>query len=219
MVGQIRLLIVCEGQTEATFVKRCLAPRLGRRGIQTWPSLIRAKLGKQGGGNVTLPRVGQHLANEYPNYDYLTTLVDLYGFIDRQGRNQSELEDAIRTQAVDHRPEIQPDRVIPYVQQYEFEALLFSDIQGFQWVLDGWSSEAERKLHAIAKRYPGPEHINDDPSTAPSKRLEAIFGGYYRKTEHGPIIAEEIGLEAIGRECPGFGRWVRQLEELGQTGE
>lgn len=214
MVGQIRLLVVCEGQTEATFVKSCLAPPLGQIGIQTWPSLLKTRPGKPGGGNVTITRLGRHLANEYPNYHYLTTLVDLYGFADRQGRSRAELEDAIREEAVRHRPEIRPERVIPYVQQYEFETLLFSDVEGFEWVLDGWSADAERQLQAIVESHSDPEQINDDPATAPSKRLEAIFGGTYRKTEHGPIIAEEIGLDTIRGQCPGFNEWVRQLESL-----
>lgn len=135
MADSIRVLIVCEGQTEASFVKTCLAPLLAQHGVQVSPSLLKARPGKQGGGNVTLSRLGRHLANEYPNFDYLTTLVDLYGFGDRRGRSRTELEDAIRNEALRQRPEIRPERVIPYVQQYEFEALLFSNVQGFEWVL------------------------------------------------------------------------------------
>lgn len=210
----IRLLVVCEGQTESRFVTKCLAPELAECGIYACPTLVKTRPGKPGGGNVTVPRLGRNLANEYPNYDYLTTLVDLYGFGDRQGRTKEELVEAIREEAVRVRPDIQPERVIPYVQQYEFEALLFSDVQGFEWVLDGWSSQTEEQLRAIAKSHPDPEQINDGPSSAPSKRLESVFGGYYRKTEHGPIIAEEIGLQKIRRECPGFDAWVSRLEKL-----
>ncbi len=217
MADSIRVLIVCEGQTEGSFVKTCLAPVLAMHGVQVSPSLLKTRPGKQGGGNVTLSRLGRHLANEYPNFDYLTTLVDLYGFRDRQGRNRAELEDAIRNEARRQRPEIRPERVIPYVQQYEFEALLFSNVQGFEWVLDGWSEEAQRQLQAIVDNHRDPEQINDNPSTAPSKRLEGIFGGLYRKTEHGPIIAQEIGLSVLRARCPGFDGWVRQLESLAEA--
>lgn len=210
-----RVLVVCEGQTEAHFVKRCLAPDLIRHDVAVHPTLLKSRPGKPGGGHVTIDRLGIHLANEYPNHDFLTTLVDLYGFSGREGRDRQELEEAIRRAARHHRAEIRPDRVFPYVQQYEFEALLFSDIRRFEWVLDGWTDEAERQLQSIVDGFPEPERINDDPTTAPSKRLEAIFGGTYRKTEHGPIIAEEIGLEVIRRHCPRFDGWVSQLEALG----
>lgn len=217
MSNAVRVLVVCEGQTEASFVKTCLAPDLVQRGIQVHPTLLKTRPGKQGGGNVTIRRLAINLANEYPNHDFLTTLVDLYGFSDREGRSRQELERTIREAAQWQRPEIRPDRIFPYVQQYEFEALLFSDIQRFEWVLDGWSAEAERKLQSIVDAFPNPEKINDSPTTAPSKRLEAVFCGTYRKTEHGPLIAGDIGLDVIRDQCPGFNEWVSQLEKLAKT--
>lgn len=217
MTRGVRLLIVCEGQTEANFVSHCLTPTLAQQNVWAHPSLLKTKPGQQGGGDVTLPRIGKHLANEFPNWDYLTTLVDLYGFSDRQNRSQPELEEAIRNEAIRHRPELVSARIIPYVQQYEFEALLFSDVRHFEWVLDGWTQKTERELQAIANDYETPEHINDHPSTAPSKRLGKVFGGIYRKTEHGPIIAEEIGIEVIRSSCPGFDRWISQLEKLADS--
>lgn len=62
--------------------------------------------------------------------------------------------------------------------------------------------------------FPDSEQINDDPTTAPSKRLATVFGGTYRKTEHGPLIAEDIGLDVIRRHCPRFNAWVTRLENL-----
>lgn len=209
-----RLLVVCEGQTEANFVKTCLGPALLQRGMLVHPTLLKTRPGRQGGGNVSIERLAIHLANEYPNHDFLTTLVDLYGFSDRDGRDRQQLEESIFDAARRRRPEIRSDRVFPYVQQYEFEALLFSDIQRFEWVLDGWTGEAESRLRTIADAYPDPEQINDHPTTAPSKRLESVFGGTYRKTEHGPLIAEDIGLDAIRQHCPRFNGWVTRLENL-----
>lgn len=214
MSSTVRLLVVCEGQTEASFVKTCLAPVLAEHGVVAHPTQLKTRPGKPGGGHVTIERLAINLANEYPNHDFLTTLVDLYGFSDRQGRDRHELEAAIRSAAEHHRPEIRPDRIFPYVQQYEFEALLFSDIQRFEWVLDGWSDETKRQLQSIVDAFPEPERINDGLTTAPSKRLEAIFGGTYRKTEHGPLIANDIGLDVMRRQCSGFDGWMSQLETL-----
>ena len=214
MASTSRLLVVCEGQTEANFVKNCLAPALVQRGVLVHPTLLKTRPGKQGGGNVSIERLAINLANEYSNHDFLTTLVDLYGFSDRDGRDRQQLEESIFRAARQRRPEIRPDRVFPYVQQYEFEALLFSDIRRFEWVLDGWTHAAEQRLQRIADAYPDPEQINDDPTTAPSKRLASVFGGTYRKTEHGPLIAEDIGLDAIRQHCPRFNAWVTRLENL-----
>jgi len=216
MGDTVRVLVVCEGQTEASFVKTCLAPALAQCNVQVHPTQLKTRPGKQGGGNVTIQRLASNLANEYPNHDFLTTLVDLYGFSDRQGRNRQDLEEEVRSATQRQRPEIQPHRMFPYVQQYEFEALLFSDIQRFEWVLDGWNDEARWQLQLIVDAFPDPEQINDNPITAPSKRLEGIFGDIYRKTEHGPIIAEQIGLEVIRSQCPGFNEWVNRLEGLAE---
>lgn len=209
-----RLLVVCEGQTEARFVKDCLGPALVQRGVIVHPTLLKTRPGKQGGGNVSIERLALNLANEYPNHDFLTTLVDLYGFNNRDERDREQLEKSIFEAARQQRPEIRPDHVFPYVQQYEFEALLFSDIQRFEWVLDGWSNEAERRLQSIAEAYPDPEQINDGPTTAPSKRLDSIFKGTYQKTEHGPLIAEDIGLDVIRSCCSRFDQWITRLENL-----
>lgn len=36
-----------------------------------------------------------------------------------------------------------------------------------------------------------------------------------RQTEHGPLIAERIGIEAIRRKCPAFNEWVAHLQAWG----
>jgi Domain of unknown function (DUF4276) len=58
-----------------------------------------------------------------------------------------------------------------------------------------------------------PENINDGPQTAPSKRIKAVWSGY-QKTFHGPLIACDIGLDAIRKSCPHFNQWLERLEKL-----
>ena len=69
------------------------------------------------------------------------------------------------------------------------------------------------RLSAAAQAYATPEDINDSPHTAPSKRLLAAMPGY-QKPFHGPLIACEIGLDAMRRACPHFHAWLQKLEAL-----
>lgn len=108
--------------------------------------------------------------------------------------------------------------VRPYVQMYEFEGLLFSDIEQFQYVLDGWDAEVRKILIRIREQFSTPEDINNSRQTAPSKRiLDAFPNGSYNKTEHGPVIADAIGLEKIRQQCPNFNAWMSMLEGWGSS--
>ena len=106
-------------------------------------------------------------------------------------------------------------RVIPYVQQHEFESLLFSDVDAFAAVLPGVSNEVVPTLRHIRSQFPSPEDINDNPATAPSKRIAGAVPEY-RKVVHGPLIAGETGLDTIRRECRRFNAWMERLEALAE---
>lgn len=147
--------------------------------------------------------------HEYHNADFLTTLVDYYGFKSKGEFTKQQLEDEILETASHWVKRYESGHVIPYIQMHEFEALLFSDVSEFRWVLDGWNETAEEKLKTIARSFASPEEINDNPESAPSKRILKIFKkGSYGKTEHGPIIAQEIGLLKIRKVCPNFDAWL-----------
>jgi hypothetical protein len=208
-----RLLVVCEGLTEADFIRHCVAPHLAGLGIWTTTSLVGHRSGRKGGGNVNVERVADHLRLEYHNFDRLTTLLDLYGFTRARGRSRAELEAEILVRVCGESVDINQVRVLPYVQQYEFEGLLFSDVEKFEWVSDAWSPSSKAALLAVRRGFLTPEDINNSPQTAPSKRILQILGGRYSKTEHGPIIAAEIGLARIREQCPGFNEWVSRLEQ------
>ena len=101
---------------------------------------------------------------------------------------------------------------IPYIQQHEFEALLFSDPAAFVAALPG--DGVIDGLTDIRAQFTNPEEIDNGPETAPSKRVGAIWRGY-QKASDGLLIAQRIGLTTMRRECPRFGRWVSRLEALG----
>lgn len=208
-----RLCVICEGPTEVEFVKNCLAPYLQEHGLRTYPSLLQAPSGRHRGGRVTVERLGKHIAHEYKNTDRITTLVDYYGFHDTGGRTRAQLEADVLAEAVKWNRRIEQRFTLPYVQMYEFEGLLFADVEQFQFVLDGWNGVTKTQLQAIRAAFDGPESINNSKHTAPSKRILKVFAnGEYSKTEHGPLIAEAIGLDKIRATCPQFDGWLKNLE-------
>lgn len=103
------------------------------------------------------------------------------------------------------------NRFVPFVAMYEFEGLLFSEptlmAQGM-----GESDKAE-DFKQIRDGFETPEHINDSPQTAPSKRIQGLVPGY-NKVLHGNVAALEVTLERIKNECPIFGNWLDKLEAL-----
>lgn len=103
-------------------------------------------------------------------------------------------------------------RFIPYMQLHEFEGLLFSDITKFK---EYYTEEKMyyKALEEASRTFPNPEFINNNPSTAPSKRLIAAIPSY-NKVLDGNCIAMAIGLTTIRRECPLFNEWLTTLEQL-----
>ena len=99
---------------------------------------------------------------------------------------------------------------IPYIQKYEFEALLFSEVEVFGIENEGIQKEVEAVLAAI----PNPEEINTTEMGHPAKRLETIFAAHRRKYSKGADavdFAELAGIEVILEKCPRFRSWVEAL--------
>jgi len=151
------------------------------------------------------------MVSHISNFDYVTSLVDFYGFRGKGDLTRDALEEQIDA-AIDrrvHRPQVQ-SRVFAYVQQYEFEGLLFSDVSAFESELIV-PDECVEQLRTIRENVSTPEDINDSSDTAPSKRISSLIPNYNKRID-GPLLAEEIGLETIRRECPRFNAWVTRME-------
>lgn len=208
-----RICIVCEGQTEVNFVQQVLSPYFLQQQIYVTPRIIQAPSGKHRGGRVSVERLINFMAHEYYHFDAVTCFVDFYGFQGAAGLSKQDIEQQIQEGLSDKG--LSTRKTLPYVQRYEFEALLFSNIERFEYVLDGWNDDVKQQLQNIRTTFATPEEINNSKETAPSKRILAAFApGTYSKTEHGPIIAEEIGLKTIRQECPEFNNWVQAMERL-----
>lgn len=70
-------------------------------------------------------------------------------------------------------------------------------------------------MRFVRRQFATPEHIDDDPRTAPSKRILSKLPGY-DKVSAGPSAAVEIGLAKLRAECTHFNAWIQRLENLGQ---
>ena len=201
----IRLAIVVEGETEEEFVTRVLAPHLQPREVDATPHSI--------GGNVTVERLAYEMANYFWSYDRVTSLVDFYGFRNRGQVSREDLEARIHEQVnTNIKRSWDQSRVFPYVQQYEFEGLLFSDVTVFGKLLDRPPDLVE-KLSAVRSSFPTPEEINDHKATHPSMRIKDLMPSYQKRVD-GPFLAGSIGLATLRTECPRFGRWIARLEQL-----
>lgn len=92
--------------------------------------------------------------------------------------------------------------------------MLFADPEAFRYSFEVSDAQIQ-KLLEIAGSVLSIEHINDGPTTAPSKRIIGIIKEYEgRKTSAGPDIAEFIGLAAIRKKCAHFNEWLAKLENL-----
>ncbi|MDO8940555.1 MAG: DUF4276 family protein [Methylicorpusculum sp.] len=195
-----RLGISVEGSTEREFVSRVLGPHLMQLGCSVTAIDIQ--------GNVSLDKIRGVLPRLLGSFDRVTTFYDYYGFKGRGQRSVEELEMAIR-ETID--PSFS-NRLIPYVQKYEFEALLFAvPDKAIEW-LQGSANQLNQMQEAV-NRCESPESVNDSVETSPSHRMKKLFPGYDKKL-HGPEIIELAGLANIRLHCPRFNNWLTQLENL-----
>ena len=224
-----RLIVHVEGQTEETFINDLLAPHLYNHEYTSVSARLlgNARQRSRRGGirRWALVRDGilSHLKADEGLF--VTTMVDYYGlpttwpgrakapalpFPDRAGSVERGILDDVSGELGDG---FDQRRFIPYVVMHEFEGLLFSDPEGFGRSIG--KGDLSPSFQAIRNEFDTPEHINDSPDTAPSKRILDLVPGY-QKPLLGTLAAQAIGLDAIRRECPQFSDWIGRLEKRAQ---
>ena len=223
----IRINMICEGETEASFARNLLAPAFAYKHIAVLPTRI--GLSGRKGGNVTFDRLSRDVRNLLlsDRNAYCTTFFDFYGLEARfPGKSEArdypnpsdkhlEICEKLGEMLSRHIDVAPMQRFIPYVQMCEFEGLLFSDPAALASAIG--VSEMENSFFEIRAVGNTPEHINDDSHTAPSKRIIDLFDGYaLQKPPLARRAAEEIGLPTIRQQCPLFNAWLDRLERLPQ---
>lgn len=216
-----RVLILVEGQTEERFVKDVLAPHLWARGKDPVPKVAttkRVKIGPDFKGGITdYQKVENDLRRLLGDTGVaaVTTFIDYYAlptdFPGMATRPNSTSQDRARHVEKEWEQLIEHSRFRSFLMIHEFEALLFSKPDELSKAL--YQTESLQELTAIRTSFSTPEDINDNPLTAPSKRIIRILPGY-QKTLHGPLVTKRIGLEKLCEECPHFSEWIEWLESL-----
>lgn len=213
----IRVNLLVEGQTEEAFVNELLQPHYALINVFMKAILVQTSVGHRGGVTSYAkirPQI-ERLCKQDPAA-FLTTLFDLYALpLDFPGRS-SPVYATLKggeDKAVFIERSISKDigqrNFIPNLIVHEFEALLLTQVDAFcAW----WDTHSLTPLRTVRKTY-NPEEINESPRGAPSKRILAVFPNY-QKVLHGPLIACDIGLDQIRRECPHFSAWLVKLEKL-----
>ena len=193
-----RLAISVEGATEREFVQRVLKPHLMAFGKHVTAIDMR--------GNVSIDKIRGHMPALFGAFDLVSTLYDYYGFKGRGDASVLELETRIFDSVDVHRRE----RFFPYVQKYEFEALLFA----VPHTVCEWLQAGPAELLSMQAAIPHgqtAEEVNGSVTTSPSHRLKVIFPNYDKKL-HGPEVLELAGLGGVRLGCPRFNAWLQRLE-------
>lgn len=230
MSSAVRLHIIAEGQTEERFVKEALVNHLSAFNVFSdvrcvLTSKDRSK--KYRGGLISYQKAKSDIQNwlaSDANADArFTTMFDLHalpndfpGFDEAIKKRDPYEEINILEQAM--YADINDRRFIPYIQLHEFEALLFSKPSMLALEYFEHTKELKQLENILLSFSNKPELINDNPQTAPSKRIIHLIPEYEgNKVNVGAVIAALIGLDHLRTSCPHFNEWIAKLENLSVT--
>lgn len=210
--------IYCEGQTEESFINEILYPFFLGNDIIVYPIICTTKRSvakKYKGGVSDYNKIKHELSMICKSHrnEYVTTMFDYYAMPDNtpgiDNRNPdiferiNQIEKAIET-------DIGEKNCMFHFMLHEFEGILFSKPTSFSLIA---SDDIVAQIKIIRDNYLTPEHINNSPSTAPSKRLEALIPNY-AKIKNGALLSKDMGIELIMRQCPHFREWIQKILKL-----
>lgn len=216
MTANIALLV--EGQTEEAFVQRVLQPYVGWENAYLTPIVVhtsRAADGTafRGGGRWShYHRQLERLLSQ-PHWTLITTLVDYYAYpadapmcscsgVHIQPACVRARQDAIRGSLP------YDSRFVPFLALHEFETLVIAAGATLSEVLG--NEAAAQAFDALVRAEGGDaERIDGGPTTAPSKRVQALLPGY-SKVRDGVAILENGFANGL-QHAPRFAQWVSVL--------
>lgn len=210
--------IYCEGQTEESFIRKVLYRYFLSRGIVVIPIICTTKntpSRKFKGGVVDYGKIKRELtilARQHHN-EFVTTMFDYYAMPDNTPGldcNEPDVEDRICQIEATIDEDIGQPNCRFHFMLHEFEGILFSSPDSFSLIANEMTVQ---RIREIRDEYPTPEHINNAPETAPSKRLIALIPNY-AKVRNGTLLSQHMGIDVIMEQCPHFREWVQMIGKL-----
>lgn len=192
-------MFIVEGQTESNFIKNIFLNYFDK-------NLFYYGIINLSGGTINIKTVVDWVKKLINSNDFVTTLIDFYKFQNPNQCSIEEMETKIKETLAEQVNNQTIKKFIPYLQKYEFEALLFADREIITKLL-GLNKTQERMLYN--KKYNTPEEINH--SIPPSKVIKNIYPKF-TKTIDAINIVDKIGKEKLMQECPKFASWIKTLE-------
>ena len=210
--------VITEGQSERDFINVVLRPYTKSLGLTLNPVVVAtgSKHGRphQGGTvkfEVLKPQLDEFLqlgpVLTTTMFDYVQLHKSFFELPDLS--SSSDMPAAEDIEAAMYRALGCPSNFIPYIMQYEFEALLFSTKTNLPNRMNA-TTEQRAQFLSVFRAFPNPEEINSQSSQSPSRRIKRIFPRF-RKITHGVSALERIGVDAIRQRCPRFNWWLGQL--------
>jgi hypothetical protein len=189
-----------------------LGPWLARQGVFAIPTIITTKRVLSGpdfkGGDVRLSRFTKEMRLLLNDTDacIVTSFVDYYGFdtetaLGERTPTPDEIEAAINAS-------LNSQRALPYLQVYEYEAIMFSDPSIAEQVLG--RTGVMRMMQAALVQCGSAENINSTATGHPSARILAVHP-QYNKIVDGVQVASRLTIEVIRERCPRFSTWIDRI--------
>ncbi len=168
--------IYCEGQTEESFVNEVLYPYFLNTEIYVTPIICTTKRTvkqKHKGGVSDYNKIRNELTIlcKQHKHEFVTTMFDYYAMPNNTpgiGHVESDIYKRIEQIEQTINIDIGAPNLFFSFSLHEFEGLLFSNPKSFKLIT---GEDITAKIQRIRNEFPTPEHINNSPETAPSKRL------------------------------------------------
>ena len=222
-----RVLIIVEGPTERAVVEQVLALHFGERNLSLHAKVL-GKPGHKGGirsFEAARKEVSALLNQERRSsvstfFDYYGLPATWPGINEARGKAAQEKARIVEAAMSENIRSILVEsdnlnRFLPYVQMHELEALLSANPKVMASAFE--RPNLASSFNEVVRQCGECEEIDDNPDTAPSRRIARLFPGYRKGGSliaHAPIIIKRIGVETVRQACPHFNSWLAKLEAL-----
>ncbi len=212
--------VYCEGQTEESFINTILVPYFANMDIWLRPIVCSTKktlTKKYKGGVSDYQKIKKELTIlcKSHKHEFVTTMFDYYAMPTNTPMIDCADSDLyVRIDKIEKAitADIGQDNCFFNLSVHEFEGLLFSNPDSFRQIAP---TKVVAQIQAVKDSFPSPEHVNNSPLTAPSKRLEQIIHGYsMAKVTNGSILSRDMGINVLLENCKHFSDWVKRIAQL-----